>query len=125
MPSARLVLERWLGLLQCKQALIRYVTLFDYFPDSRALICRYVTMPLDTIKTRSVNLIVSYGNGFFEFNTHTFRHRMQSLDAKKEYGNMFNCAMRIFREEGVFTFWSGALPRLARLMVSGGIVFTM
>jgi solute carrier family 25 citrate transporter 1 len=62
----------------------------------------YVTMPLDTIKTR-----------------------MQSIEAKKEYRNSFVCAARIFREEGVLTFWSGALPRLGRLILSGGIVFTM
>ncbi|KAJ9647027.1 hypothetical protein H2201_007196 [Coniosporium apollinis] len=62
----------------------------------------YVTMPLDTIKTR-----------------------MQSIEARKEYKNTFNCAARIFREEGVLTFWSGAVPRLARLILSGGIVFTM
>jgi solute carrier family 25 (mitochondrial citrate transporter), member 1 len=62
----------------------------------------YVTMPLDTIKTR-----------------------MQSIEAKKEYKNMFNCAARIFKEEGILTFWSGAVPRLARLILSGGIVFTM
>jgi solute carrier family 25 citrate transporter 1 len=59
-------------------------------------------MPLDTIKTR-----------------------MQSIEAKKEYRNSFACAARIFREEGVLTFWSGALPRLGRLILSGGIVFTM
>ncbi|KAF1817618.1 mitochondrial tricarboxylate transporter [Eremomyces bilateralis CBS 781.70] len=62
----------------------------------------YVTMPLDTIKTR-----------------------MQSIEARKEYKNSFVCAARIFREEGMLTFWSGAVPRLARLILSGGIVFTM
>lgn len=62
----------------------------------------YVTMPLDTIKTR-----------------------MQSIEAKKEYRNTFVCASRIFKEEGLLTFWSGALPRLGRLIMSGGIVFTM
>ena len=50
---------------------------------------------------------------------------MQSLEASKEYKNSFDCAVRIFKNEGVFTFWSGALPRLARLILSGGIVFTM
>lgn len=59
-------------------------------------------MPLDTIKTR-----------------------MQSIEAKSEYRNSFNCAARIFKEEGVLVFWSGAVPRLARLILSGGIVFTM
>lgn len=62
----------------------------------------YATMPLDTLKTR-----------------------MQSIEAKKEYKNTFHCAVRIFKEEGFLTFWSGALPRLGRLILSGGIVFTM
>ncbi|KAL9123220.1 MAG: hypothetical protein Q9187_000237 [Circinaria calcarea] len=66
------------------------------------LITVYVTQPLDVIKTR-----------------------MQSIEARKEYRNSFVCAARIFKDEGVFTFWSGALPRLARLTMSGGIVFTM
>lgn len=62
----------------------------------------YATMPLDTIKTR-----------------------MQSIEARAEYKNSFTCAARIFKEEGLLTFWSGALPRMARLILSGGIVFTM
>ncbi|VUC24376.1 unnamed protein product [Clonostachys rosea] len=61
-----------------------------------------VTQPLDTIKTR-----------------------MQSIEAKQLYGNTIKCAVSIFKNEGVLTFWSGALPRLARLVMSGGIVFTM
>jgi len=66
------------------------------------LITVYVTQPLDTIKTR-----------------------MQSIEARSVYGNSFKCASLIFKQEGVLTFWSGALPRLARLVMSGGIVFTM
>lgn len=66
------------------------------------LITVYVTQPLDTIKTR-----------------------MQSMEARREYRNSFHCAAKIFREEGLLTFWSGALPRLVRLTLSGGIVFTM
>jgi solute carrier family 25 (mitochondrial citrate transporter), member 1 len=66
------------------------------------IITVYATMPLDTLKTR-----------------------MQSLEAKHEYKNSFHCAVRIFKEEGILTFWSGALPRLGRLVLSGGIVFTM
>ncbi|EJD39860.1 mitochondrial tricarboxylate transporter [Auricularia subglabra TFB-10046 SS5] len=61
----------------------------------------YVTMPLDVIKTR-----------------------MQSLEARREYKNAFHCGYRIFTEEGVLRFWTGATPRLARLLLSGGIVFT-
>jgi hypothetical protein len=50
---------------------------------------------------------------------------MQSLDARTQYRNSFHCAARIFSEEGVFRFWRGATPRLARLVLSGGIVFTV
>jgi solute carrier family 25 (mitochondrial citrate transporter), member 1 len=50
---------------------------------------------------------------------------MQSIEARSEYKNSFNCATKIFKEEGILTFWSGAVPRLARLILSGGIVFTM
>ncbi|KAF5020615.1 hypothetical protein F66182_7364 [Fusarium sp. NRRL 66182] len=65
------------------------------------IITVYVTQPLDTIKTR-----------------------MQSIEARTTYGNSFKCATSIFKQEGVLTFWSGAVPRLARLIVSGGLVFT-
>lgn len=66
------------------------------------LITVYCTQPLDCIKTR-----------------------MQSIDARGQYRNSFHCAVRIFQEEGILVFWSGAVPRLVRLMVSGGLVFTM
>lgn len=66
------------------------------------LITVYVTQPLDTVKTR-----------------------MQSIEAKSLYGTSFRCASLIYKHEGILTFWSGALPRLARLVLSGGIVFTM
>jgi len=50
---------------------------------------------------------------------------MQSIEARKNYRNSFVCAASIFKNEGVLTLWSGAVPRLARLILSGGIVFTM
>ena len=74
----------------------------SYETQPLILVHRYVTMPLDTVKTR-----------------------MQSIEAKTEYKNSFNCAARVVREEGFLTLWSGAVPRLGRLILSGGIVFTM
>jgi len=65
------------------------------------LITVYCTQPVDSVKTR-----------------------MQSIEAASQYRNTFHCAARIFKEEGLLAFWSGATPRLARLMVSGGLVFT-
>ncbi|OCH84535.1 mitochondrial tricarboxylate transporter [Obba rivulosa] len=66
------------------------------------LVTVYTTMPLDVIKTR-----------------------MQSLEARQAYRNSFHCAYRIFTEEGFLRFWTGTTPRLARLIMSGGIVFTV
>ncbi|RMZ82301.1 hypothetical protein DV738_g1813, partial [Chaetothyriales sp. CBS 135597] len=70
--------------------------------STAGIITVYTTMPLDTIKTR-----------------------MQSLDARKNYKNSFACAVSILKNEGVLTFWSGALPRLGRLSLSGGITFAV
>ncbi|KAF8269630.1 mitochondrial tricarboxylate transporter [Lactarius quietus] len=66
------------------------------------LVTVYTTMPLDVIKTR-----------------------MQSLEARAQYRNSLHCVYRIFTEEGVRRFWTGTTPRLARLVMSGGIVFTI
>lgn len=62
----------------------------------------YATQPIDTVKTR-----------------------MQSIDSKGLYKNSIDCAVKIFKNEGFFKLWSGALPRLGRLVFSGGIVFAM
>lgn len=62
----------------------------------------YTTMPFDTLKTR-----------------------MQSLESKKEYRSTLHCAQRLLNEEGVLTFWKGTTPRLGRLVLSGGIIFTI
>lgn len=66
------------------------------------IITVYTTMPIDTVKTR-----------------------MQSIEARASYKNSLDCVVKIFRDEGLLTFWAGAVPRLGRLILSGGIVFTM
>ncbi|KAG7833028.1 hypothetical protein KL943_004476 [Ogataea angusta] len=62
----------------------------------------YTTMPIDTVKTR-----------------------MQGLGADKLYTGTLDCFVKIFKQEGLMTFWKGATPRLGRLILSGGIVFTI
>lgn len=62
----------------------------------------YTTMPIDTVKTR-----------------------MQALDSSKQYNGTIDCFVKIFKNEGLMTFWKGATPRLGRLILSGGIVFTI
>lgn len=66
------------------------------------IITVYTTMPIDTVKTR-----------------------MQALGADKLYSSTLNCFVTIFKQEGLSTFWKGATPRLGRLVLSGGIVFTI
>ncbi|CCH41711.1 Calcium-binding mitochondrial carrier protein [Wickerhamomyces ciferrii] len=62
----------------------------------------YTTMPIDTVKTR-----------------------MQALGAGDKYKSTVDCFIQIFKTEGLKTFWKGATPRLGRLILSGGIVFTI
>lgn len=62
----------------------------------------YTTMPIDTVKTR-----------------------MQALGSEKLYKNTLDCFVKIFKNEGLLTFWRGATPRLGRLVLLGGIVFTI
>ncbi|QIX00138.1 hypothetical protein AMS68_005655 [Peltaster fructicola] len=62
----------------------------------------FATQPIDTVKTR-----------------------MQSIESKHLYKNSIDCGAKIVRQEGFFKLWSGAVPRLGRLVFSGGIVFTM
>ncbi|EIW67639.1 hypothetical protein TREMEDRAFT_33282 [Tremella mesenterica DSM 1558] len=65
------------------------------------IITVYTTMPLDVVKTR-----------------------MQGIHAHAEYRNSFHCFYRIISEEGVLRLWKGTVPRLGRLILSGGIIFT-
>ncbi|KAM3581311.1 hypothetical protein VKS41_006136 [Umbelopsis sp. WA50703] len=66
------------------------------------IITVYSTMPLDVVKTR-----------------------MQGLDARNLYKNSLDCLMKVVKQDGIFSLWKGTTPRLARLIFSGGIVFTV
>lgn len=66
------------------------------------IITVYATMPIDTVKTR-----------------------MQGVDAKKNYRNIGDCFVQVFQREGIRAFWRGSSARLGRLILSGGIVFTV
>ncbi|CEH13650.1 mitochondrial tricarboxylate transporter [Ceraceosorus bombacis] len=61
----------------------------------------YLTMPFDVVKTR-----------------------LQSANSAR-YTGMLNCFTTVLKEEGVLRFWKGTTPRLTRLILSGGIVFTI
>lgn len=48
--------------------------------------------------------------------------RMQGLEAAK-YCSTTDCAIQIFRNEGIFAFYKGTLPRLGRVCLDVGITF--
>lgn len=49
--------------------------------------------------------------------------RMQSLRAKSEYKSTFDCAAKILRRKGIWSFWNGSTARLGRLTVGSALFF--
>jgi len=49
--------------------------------------------------------------------------RMQGTEASTLYKGFFDCLIKIGRNEGALTFWSGVVPRLARVVPGQGIIF--
>jgi len=50
--------------------------------------------------------------------------RMQGLETHK-YKNSLDCALKIWRNEGFFAFYKGTTPRLGRVCLDVGLVFTI
>ncbi|TKY88090.1 hypothetical protein EX895_003186 [Sporisorium graminicola] len=61
----------------------------------------YGTMPFDVLKTR-----------------------MQAIDAAR-YRSTWHCLTQILRSEGVSALWRGSVSRSMRLIVSGGVIFSV
>jgi solute carrier family 25 citrate transporter 1 len=49
--------------------------------------------------------------------------RMQGTEATRLYSGFVDCTLKIAKSEGVSTFWSGVVPRLARVVPGQGIIF--
>ncbi|KAG8908927.1 hypothetical protein FRB99_000030 [Tulasnella sp. 403] len=87
------------------------------------LITVYCTMPFECVLN-----FWDHGNRLTQPNPtqpSVVKTRMQSLQARQLYRNSFHCAYKIFTEDGILGFWKGTTPRLARLVMAGGIVFTV
>lgn len=50
------------------------------------------------------------------------KSRMQGLRGG-EYKNFADCLVKVVRDEGIFTLWSGIIPRLARVVPGQGVIF--
>lgn len=61
-----------------------------------------LTMPQDTVKTR-----------------------MQGEEAKKQYKNTLDCAMQIYKKDGVGFFYAGTWPRMIRVSLDVAITFAV
>jgi len=49
--------------------------------------------------------------------------RMQGAQGGKLYSGFVDCAIKIAKNEGITTFWSGVVPRCARVVPGQGIIF--
>ena len=47
------------------------------------------------------------------------------LFRSSQYRGVVDCAVQIAKNEGIRNFWKGTTPRLVRLIMSGGIVFSI
>uniref|UniRef100_A0A0K8VMV5 Citrate transport protein n=3 Tax=Bactrocera latifrons TaxID=174628 RepID=A0A0K8VMV5_BACLA len=54
----------------------------------------------------------------------TLKTRMQGLEAFK-YKNIFDCILKISRNEGVLALYKGMVPRLIRLSLQASVIFTL
>lgn len=83
------------------------------------------TDPLNLATTFAVGLIAGIVTVYTTMPIDTVKTRMQALGSESRYTLTLNCFVRIFKDEGLLTFWRGATPRLGRLVLLGGIVFTI
>jgi len=49
--------------------------------------------------------------------------RMQGTEGGALYNGFFDCGIKILKNEGVLTFWTGVVPRLARVVPGQGVIF--
>eukprot|EP00834_Sanchytrium_tribonematis_P002201 NODE_63_length_26141_cov_1.022656.p12 type:complete len:276 gc:universal NODE_63_length_26141_cov_1.022656:2941-2114(-) len=90
----------------------------------------YAMLKEEADKREMKNGFVIFGLGFIAGSITTFatmpfdvvKTRMQGFDAHR-YKNLFHCGYVVVKESGVGALWSGMLPRLCRVSMSGGIVF--
>lgn len=79
----------------------RWLTTFAIGAAS-GVVAVYATMPFDVLKTR-----------------------MQAIDAAARYRSTWHCFATTLRSEGVPALWRGSVSRSMRLIVSGGIIFSV
>ncbi|PRT52943.1 Tricarboxylate transport protein [Wickerhamiella sorbophila] len=83
------------------------------------------TKPLTGTETFALGMVVGVITVYATMPVDTVKTRMQSIDARSHYKNTVDCFVKVAKHEGVLALWKGSTARLGRLVLSGGIVFTI
>lgn len=81
--------------------------------------------PLSSVETFAIGAIVGTITVYATMPIDCVKTRMQAVDARARYRSSFHCLVDTFHTDGVSALWRGSTARLGRLMLSGGIVFTI
>ncbi|XP_069683587.1 putative tricarboxylate transport protein, mitochondrial [Periplaneta americana] len=80
------------------------------------------TKPVPTIITGAFGAFAGACSVFGNTPIDVVKTRMQGLEAKK-YKNTLDCAVKVFKNEGVLAFYKGTVPRLSRVCLDVAITF--
>lgn len=53
------------------------------------------------------------------------KSKMQSEEAKKLYKGTLDCAMQMFKNEGITSFFAGSVPRSIQMAANVGLTFAI
>ncbi|KDR12166.1 Putative tricarboxylate transport protein, mitochondrial, partial [Zootermopsis nevadensis] len=80
--------------------------------------------PIPTVVTGAFGAFAGACSVFGNTPVDVVKTRMQGLEAKK-YKNTLDCALKVFRNEGVAAFYKGTVPRLSRVCLDVAITFML
>lgn len=97
-----------------------YSVLRDFLPAAKGKGSSFVNW-LTTFSTGAASGVVAvYGTMPFD----VLKTRMQAIDASR-YRSTWHCLTQTLKSEGVTALWRGSVSRSMRLIVSGGVIFSV
>lgn len=97
-----------------------YSALRDYLPKAKGKGSSLVNW-LATFSTGAASGVVAvYGTMPFD----VLKTRMQAIDASR-YRSTYDCLAQTVKTEGIPALWRGSVSRSMRLIVSGGVIFSV
>ncbi|XP_072446194.1 tricarboxylate transport protein, mitochondrial-like isoform X1 [Chiloscyllium punctatum] len=80
--------------------------------------------PINPFVTAAFGVTAGAASVFGNTPLDVVKTRMQGLESLK-YRNTLDCALQIFKTEGLFAFYKGTIPRLGRVCLDVAIVFVI